>query len=50
MWANQEPFLVAEEGPRRLKHNTKNTKYICILNFEDVCQKCTDHKHQTKDW
>ena len=25
MRANQKPFLVAEEGPRRLKQNTKNT-------------------------
>ena len=25
MKANQKPFLVAEEGPRRLKENTKNT-------------------------
>ena len=26
MCANQKPFLLAEEGPRRLKQNTKNTK------------------------
>ena len=26
MWANHKPFLVAEDGYRRLKQNTKNTK------------------------
>ena len=26
MSANQKPFLVAEEGPRRLEQNTKNNK------------------------
>ena len=54
MWANEKPFLVAEEGPRRLKQSTKNTKNTCILNKRDVChilcQNCADHKHQIQDW
>ena len=53
MWANQKPFLVAEEGPRRLKQNTKNTKNTCILKCGDVyhsqCQSCADHKHHITD-
>ena len=54
VWVLHKPFLVAEEGPRRLKQNTKNTKNTRILNCGNVChvqwEQCADHKHQIKDW
>ena len=53
MRANQKPLLVAEEGTRRLKQNTKNINETCFLNCEDVChsqcQNSAGDKHQIQD-
>ena len=53
VWVSRKLYLVAEEGPRRLKQDTKNTNNTCILNCGNVChiqcQNYADHKHQIKD-
>ena len=42
MWVDQEPFLVAEEGPRRIKQNMKNTK----TQVYPVLWRCLSHSVQ----